>query len=379
MKKICYCTTVSSTISVFILESVKFLHKQTNWDFSFICSYDKEFELSLPDFIHYYPVNMKRGLSLDGVKVIHELTNIFKREKFDLVQYSTPNASLYASIAAKKACIPVRLYCQWGMVYTAFSGIKRNVFKQEEKYVCNNSSWIEPDSKSNLSFALNEKLYLPNKCSVIWNGSASGVDLSKFDIGNKTTFRNFIRRKYDIPDDAFVYVFVGRVNRDKGINELLRAYRRLMAQNPSYLFIVGDNEVDKTVDSELYEWSTLSKNIIYTGNTDIVEQYLAASDCYVLPSYREGFGMSVIEAQAMGLPVIVTDIPGPRDSVVNNLTGLMIHKKNENELFEAMARIYIDEELRYKLTENGYHSAKNNFDQHIFFEKLLEDRQRLLR
>ena len=113
MKKICICTTVPSTIRAFILDSVRYIHENTDWDISFICDYDEDFEKSLPEYIHYYPVKMERGISLSGLKAIREFKKIFKREKFDLVQYSTPNASLYASIAANSAKIPVRLYCQW--------------------------------------------------------------------------------------------------------------------------------------------------------------------------------------------------------------------------------------------------------------------------
>ena len=336
MKKICFCTTIPLTIRAFILKTAEYLHEHTDWDISFICSYDEAFAESLPDYIHYYPVDMKRGVSFDGVKVIRQMEEIFKRERFDLVQYSTPNASLYASIAAKKAKIPVRLYCQWGMVFTGFSGTKRKLFKKEEKIVCKNSTWIEPDSKSNLEFARSEGLYTADKSSVVWNGSACGIDLDKFDIKQKEQFRRFIREKYNIPDDAFVYIFVGRVKRDKGINELLEAYRKSSEKRPSYLFVLGWNEIEEGVDKALYDWSCSQENIIYTGEVSDVEKYLSASDCYILPSYREGFGMSVIEAQAMGVPVIITDIPGPVDGIKKDETGLIVPKQNADALADAM-------------------------------------------
>ena len=117
MKKICFCTTIPDTINSFVLDFAYYLRKQTNWDISIICAYDEAFKESLPDYIHYYPVYMKRGISFDGIKAIHQMKKIFQRERFDLVQYSTPNAALYASIASKMANIPVRLYAQWGMAY----------------------------------------------------------------------------------------------------------------------------------------------------------------------------------------------------------------------------------------------------------------------
>lgn len=378
MKKICYCTTIPLTINAFILKSAEYIHENTDWDISIICSYDEEFEKSLPDYIHYYPIDMKRGISFDGLRVIREMKKIFKREQFDLVQYSTPNASLYASIAAKSAKIPVRLYCQWGLVFVGFRGMKRKLFKQVEKFVCKNSTWIEPDSKSNLAFAHSEGLYPASKSSVIWNGSACGINTDKFDIGKKEEYRNVIRKKYQIPDDAFVYIFVGRVKRDKGINELLKAYQNLLPDHPSYLFVLGDSEVDASVDTDLYQWSQSENSIIYTGNTPVVEQYLAASDCYILPSYREGFGMSVIEAQAMGLPVVVTDIPGPIDGMVDGETGIVVPKQDVPALQKAMEQMYKDAELRNRYGDQGYRHVKECFDQKRFFKYILEDRKRLL-
>lgn len=378
MKKICYCTTISLTLKAFILKSADYIHEHTDWDISVICSYDDEFEKNLPSYIHYFPVDMKRGISFDGLKVIREMKKIFKRERFDLVQYSTPNASLYASIAAKATKIPVRLYCQWGMVFVGFSGGKRKLFKKEEQLVCRNSTWIEPDSKSNLAFAHSEGLYTASKSSVIWNGSACGIDLAKFDVSKKEEYRIAIRKKYQIPQDAFVYIFVGRVKRDKGINEILGAFQKLLPNHPSYLFILGGTELDDSVDMDLYQWSEKENRIIYTGNTLVVEQYLAASDCYVLPSYREGFGMSVIEAQAMGLPVIVTDIPGPIDGMVEGKTGLIVPKQDVSALENAMTQLYHDSEMRERFGTEGYRHVKNNFEQKQFFQYILEDRKRLL-
>ena len=123
MKKICICTTVPSTIRAFILDSVRYIHENTDWDISFICDYDEDFEKSLPDYIHYYPVKMERGVSLSGLKAIREFKKIFKREKFDLVQYSTPNAAFYASIAAKRTGIKIRNYHLMGLKYEGFSGV----------------------------------------------------------------------------------------------------------------------------------------------------------------------------------------------------------------------------------------------------------------
>lgn len=377
MKRICFITTVSATLDSFVLNTAKYIHENTDWDVTFICNYSKQFEAKLPDYIHYIPVKMKRGISIGGIKAIAEMKRIFKREKFDLIQYSTPNASLYASVAGKIAKIPFRLYCQWGMVFVGFSGIKRLIFKLEEKLVCKLSTWIEPDSKSNLNFAHDQGLYPTDKGSVVWNGSASGVNLKKFDISQKSNYRKAIRSRYGIPDDAFVYGFVGRITRDKGINELLSAYKQLLPCN-TYLMLVGNEEIDGNIDMNLFNWSKESENVIYTGQTDVVEQYLSAMDVYILPSYREGFGSGVIEAEAMGLPVIVSNIPGPTDAMLKDKTGLVVEKADVKSLTEAMNTIYNDRELYQSLASKAHNFAKEHFEQNKLFEYIVEDRKKLL-
>ena len=375
MKRICFVTTVPGTIRAFILPLAEYMHENTKWDISFICSDNENFEKSLPEYIHFYPVHMERGISLAGIKAMFQIKKILKKEKFDMVQYSTPNASLYTAMAAKSAKIPIRLYCQWGIAYVGFNGLKREIFKTVEKFVCGLSTYVQPDSKSNLNFARSEGLYSEKKSSVIWNGSACGVSLDKFNIQRKNEYRSYIREKYNIGRNTFVYIFIGRVTRDKGINELLSAFKRL--NDDSVLFLLGNNEVDISVNRELYDWSLENKNIIYTGNVDDVERYLSASDCYVLPSYREGFGMSVIEAEAMGVPVIVTDIPGPVDAVIDNKTGLLVKKADENSLLDAMKKI---RKLNYQeMGKEGHKFASDNFEQKQLFDKIIESRNELLK
>lgn len=379
MKKICFVTTISSTLKAFVLKTAEYIHKNTDWDISFICNYDEEFKKSLPDYIHYIPVKMERGISIAGIKAMLEMRKIFIREKFDLIQYSTPNASLYAAIAGKFAKIPVRLYCQWGMIYVSFSGIKRKVFKLIEKVVCGLSTHIQPDSISNLHFSHDEGLYPQNKGSVIWNGSACGVNLEKFNVTKKEEYRNEIRAKYNLSSNDFVYGFVGRITRDKGVNELFEAFKKVSEENKNaYLLMVGNTEQDGTIQNELYEWSQSCENVIFTGFTTEVEKYLSAMDTYILPSYREGFGMGVVEAEAMGVPVIVTDIPGPIDAIVKDVTGKAIPVKNSVALKDVMNEMlhnHADIEAYGKV---AIKHVTENFEQKQFLEKVLIDRRRLL-
>lgn len=380
MYKVCFVTTVSLTLKTFVLEFARMMNRAGEFEIHFICDHDAVFEESLPDFIHYKAISMKRGISFDGMRAIHEMYSYFKQEKFDLVQYSTPNASCYAAIAAKMAGIPCRLYCQWGIAYVGFAGLKRKMFKAIEKMVCRLSNRVEPDSFGNLRFSQAEGLYTDDKSRVIWNGSASGVNLQKFDVSQREKWSSQIRAQYAIPRNAVVYVFVGRVTRDKGINELFEATKALMEQHSDvYLLLVGGMEMNKTVDAALYQWSQDEPRVIYCGYTNEVEKYLAASDVYVLPSYREGFGSAVVEAEAMGIPVIVTDIPGPTEAMVKNETGLVVKKGDAEELLFAMEKLYSSREVRDEMGHNGLDFVSNRFEQRALFEKIYQDRLELVR
>lgn len=379
MKKICYVTTIPATLKAFVLKSAIYLHEQGGYDISFICAEDGIFERELPDFIHYYPVRMERGFSTSGFAAVREMKKIFKREKFDIVQYSTPFAALYASVAGSSAKVPVRLYCQWGVAYVGYDGWKRKVFKLAEKFICAKSTWIEPDSYGNLTMCRKDRIYSAAKSSVVWNGSAGGVDLKKFDVTYKTQWRREIREKYGLSEQQYVIGFIGRICRDKGINELFAALRELFAEKPEMtLMLVGPDEADETVDSELYRWSKTNRQVIYCGFTNQAEKYLAAMDLFVMPSYREGFGSSVIEAEAMKVPVIATDIIGPREAMKKNVTGLAVPVKNSAALRKAVERLYLNRDKGEKFGENGVRYVRERFEEQALFAKILEDRDRLL-
>lgn len=379
MKKICFITTISMTLKAFVIDTAKYLQEQGGYEVTIICDTDEEFSASLPMEFKYISVPMKRGISLSGLKAILTMYIIFKKNKFDIVQYSTPNASFYASIASKMAQIPVRLYCQWGIVYVSFSGFKRKIFKLLEKIICFLSTRIEPDSFGNLKFCYEEGLYTKDKSAVIWNGSASGVNLKKFDVNNKNEWRSEIRENYSISDNTFLFGFVGRITRDKGINELFEACRNFFNEYPnSALMLIGDNENNGSISNELYSWSKSEKRVIYCGRTTEVEKYLSALDAFILPSYREGFGSVVIEAEAMGVPVIVTDIPGPTDAMLPNKTGLIVEKGNHKSLFNAMKIMISNSTMMKEMSVNAIDYAKNNFDRDILFKEILKDREQLL-
>lgn len=379
MKKICYITTTTATMKGLIIPAINYLHEKGGFNIYLICCPDSEFSDIVPSYAHYIPIKMQRGISIDGIKVILSLIKILKRERFDLIQYSTPNASLYASIAGFITNVPNRLYCQWGLVFEGFSGIKRNIFKGIERLVCRLSTWVEPDSRGNLIYCRELGFYGENKSSVLLYGSAKGVDLKVFDIAHKNMNRIIKREKYMIPNEAFVFGFVGSLTGDKGTNELISAFRDLSAQySDVWLLLVGDTEKEYSLNAELLQWAKDCKRIVFTGLSKTVPQEMATMDCYVTPSYREGFGTTVIEAGAMGLPVITSNIPGPTDAIKDGENGLVVEKKNTEQLAKAMITLYKDRDLCRKMGVKGLELVKERYDQKIVFQAMYEDRLRLL-
>lgn len=379
MKKICILTTVSSTMTAFVLDSAKYLHQVGGYDVTLICNEDPEFAKSLPEYLHYIPVKLKRGITLNSLFAIRKLKKIFKREKFDLVQYSTPNVSYSASIAAKKAKVPVRLYCQWGMVYITRKGLVRAVLKHIERKICKNSTFIQPDSYGNLNFCRSEGFYDETNSSVIWNGSAKGINLTRFDVKMKEEYRREIREKHGIGENDLVIGSVGRLGREKGSNELIKAFQIIKRNNPSAkLLFVGRIEKENTIEPAVLKYFYECDDIIKTGWKKEVEKYLSAMDVFVFPSYREGFGLSVIEASAMAVPIIATEYPGPSNAIVNKKTGFRIKIGSVEEIVNAVELILSNEAISKAMAHNAHAFAKSSFDETIFLEKYLENRRMLL-
>ena len=382
MKRICIVTTMWSSIRNWI-EPVLPYYQKNNIDVSIVCNMDQAFQKYLNEkypYVHTFSYPFPRGAKLlKTIKSINFLTKFFKREQFDLVQYSTPNASFYASVATKKAKIKQRLYCQWGMVYVTQKGIKRIIFKTIEKITCKNSTFVQPDSVGNLDFCQKNNFYSKEKSCVIWNGSAKGIDLKKYNLSEKEKNSKEIKEKYRIDDKNIVLGFVGRLGKEKGCNELFSCYRRIHLEYPNTtLLFVGPIEKEKTIQKDLLDYFKNEKSIIITDRVTDVEKYISAMDIFVLPSYREGFGMSVIEASSLEVPVICTKYPGPSSAAINGKTGILIEPKSEEELYKAIAKLINDPELRKYYGSNGRVFVETHFEQKQFLDKLIKNRLELL-
>lgn len=378
-KRICFVTTLPVTLKAFVLPQAKYL-LQHGWDVTLICAEDAAFFKDIPNGVKYIPIPFKRGIDPFGIpRAILKLYRMFKRERFDLVQYSTPNAAFYAGTAAWLACIPVRLYAQWGIRYVGFTGFARSFFKQLELWCCRCSTIIEPDSLNNLAFSIKEGLYPRNKGRVIWNGSACGVNLERFDITQKDAWRSEYRGKIGCDPKHLVIGFVGSIRRDKGCNELIAACRSFFRDMPlARLLLIGDKSFYATVDKDLRDWVESSRQVIYIPQNDKIPQYIACMDIFSLPSYREGFGLVIIEAAAMGVPAVVSDVPGPIDAVRHKETGLAVQVKNTGALAAALQILLSDSTKRavYGVAASAF--ARDKFEQKEFLRRILADKERLL-
>lgn len=374
MYKICYVATIPLTIESFFIPQLQYL-AANGFDVTVVCSDDLNLQDKLGKSIRFCPIDIPRGISVGGsICALKTLTHFFKKEKFDLIQYSTPNAAFYSSVAAKKAGCKVRNYHLMGLRYLGASGIGRIILKALEKIACHNSTSVECVSKSNMELGIKEGLFPKEKVTVVWNGSTGGVDLSRFDFSKRQQWRTEIRKELGYNSSDFVYGFVGRITKDKGIDELLSAFLDL--KDDGKLLLIGDIEKDNHLDAELLAKAQQNSNIKFHSFVSDIERYYAAIDVLVLPSHREGFGNVVIEAGAVGTPAIVTDIPGPTDTVDSEKTALVVPAKNVNTLAESLRNIR--EKDYVNMGENAAQFAKEMFDSKVLCRKILERKETLL-
>ena len=381
-KKICFVTTISSSIKSFLLPLARYMVKNDNYDVTFVCNKDDSFYDLMSENIHYHPIKMKRGIAFDGIGVIYALYRFFKKEKFDIVQYATPNASLYGSIASRLANVPVRIYCEWGVRYIDFKGLSRIAYRRLMKIMCNNATHIEVESHSIYDFSVQERLYKPEKAVVIWNGSACGVNLDSYIMDNKAMWRKEVRQEYGISDDAIVFGYCGRITRDKGLNELFAAFKKVVEdidrKIDTYLMIIGKNDNAETINQDLFAWARSSPFVKFTGYTNNVPKYYSALDVFASLSYREGFGLVVIEAAAMGVPGIVTNVPGQRDTIEDKKTGVLVRSHDVDSVVLAMKYCINNPNIIIEMGKVARKTVEDKYEQKELFRRLTLHRNQMI-
>ena len=356
----CCITTIGSTQIAFVADAMyQFVDK--GYEVTLVCSDTAKVREIKGDAFNYFDIPMKRGISLIDLLVVPwKFRKFFKKEKFDFVQYATPNASLFASIGAWMAKVPVRLYCQWGIRYVGASGIMRKVLKALEHLTCRLSTDICAASQKNLDYAVSEGLYKAEKAKIIGNGGSIGVDLSKYDISKKNAYKLEILDKYPFLKNKLIICSVGRLSRDKGSFELLEAFNALAQEREDIaLMMVGNTE--GYVPSDLIP-ITKHERVVFTGYTQEVHKYMAACDVLAHPSYREGFSMVIQEAMAMQLAVVTTDIPGPSEVIEDGVTGILVQPRDTYSLYHGLKEMLSDIGRMNQMAEAGRKRCEKLFN-----------------
>jgi len=379
--RICALTTISKTMDWFIVDSMRNLSKN-GYEVTLVCNMSDDFIARNSDYAICINIPMSRGASItDLFKVPWILFKLFRKKQFDIIYYTSPNVSLYASIAGKLAGIPCRLYSQCGLRYVSFEGKRRSIFKFVEKLTCIFSTTVRAQSPKNMEFAIAEKLCKKDKISVVGIGGTTGVSIKDCDSFNHQDMRVLLRDKLGIPRDSFVYGYVGRINADKGINELISSFPQLQRKHSNiFLVLVGMIDDTNPISPENMTFAKKNSHIIMTGNVKPSEVYphMAMFDVLVHPTYREGFGKVLQEAMGMRLPIITTNVPGPSEVVEDGVSGLLVEPKNVDDLANKMDTIYASPDLMKTLSSNGRKRAEKYFDRPIMLDNILLDLNKTL-
>jgi len=260
------------------------------------------------------------------------------------------------------------------------TGLKRVLMKSVEKLICSLSNHIVPISHEMIDFITSEGVTQRSKCQVMLNGSACGVDLERFDPTKWKNIRDEIRKKLNISDNDVVIGTVARLTGDKGINELVNAFKHIADDTEQvHLLLVGEQEEKDRLQPATEKLIANYANIHKLGFQQNPISYYMAMDIFCLPTYREGFGEVNLEAQAMCLPVVSTNVIGPRESVEDGETGFLVEPRSSKALIEPLRKLVLDSELRKEMGSKGRRRVKKMFDRKEMIKAVIQHRLRLLR
>ena len=339
-------------------------------------------EVNQREGVRVVGIAMNRRISIScDVMALFRIVVLFMRERPYMVHSMTPKAGLLCMVASWLFRVPVRVHTFTGLVFPTSTGLLRRVLMVTDAITCYCATHVIPEGEGVKNDLLNHGI-TKKPLRVLGYGNGRGVDMEYYSL------RDDVRRKMEelnLRDESkFTYLFVGRIVRDKGINELCHAFSLLHSQYPqTRLWLVGAYE------DNLDPVSKATKELIDNGQSGIeavgvkkddeLLAYYAAADCFILPSYREGFPNTVLEAGAMGLPSIVTDINGSREIIVEGQNGTIVLPKDENALYEAMCRIINQDEWRKMMADNARKMIADRFEQgyvrqclYDFYDEILD-------
>jgi glycosyltransferase involved in cell wall biosynthesis len=342
---------------------------------------------SLEDFardmqIEVHAARMPRRITpLVDLAALWRIVRVIRQIRPTIVDAHTPKGSLLAMLAATLCRVPVRVYHQHGLPLMTATGLKRRILRRAEVTACRLAHQVICISKSLREVVIAEGLCPTGRIKVLEPGSIDGVEADRTFNPARTSMESarLIRARYHIPPGALVIGFVGRIVRDKGLVELAQSWRAVRAEFPSlHLLVVGPFESQDPIPADVEARLRSDPRVHLAGMVHDMPSIYRALDLLVLPTYREGFPMSLLEAAAMELPVVATRIPGCVDAVREGETGQLVPVRDAEALTAAI-RIYLDDpKLRRQHGANGRHRALRDFSPGIVREALFQEYLRLL-
>jgi glycosyltransferase involved in cell wall biosynthesis len=321
-------------------------------------------------------IEIPRSISLwKDLFALWALIVFFRANDFDVVHSTTPKAGLLSMVAAWLARVPVRLHTFTGQPWMVASGFKRTVVKSADCLTARLSSMNYTDSSSQAKFLVDEGVANRDKVKTLGAGSLAGIDCRRFDPQRWGLVAPQMRNQLGLSVAEKVLIFVGRLTGDKGVVELVTAFEKLQELGYSYkLLLVGpfEAELDPLPEHTLRA-IRCNTGILSVGYVNEPERYLAISDVLCLPSYREGFGTVVLEAAAMGVPTVGSDIVGIRDAIVDNETGILIPVKDVNALVRELARLMENDVLREEMGSLARQRCLQNFDSLLINRHVIDE------
>jgi glycosyltransferase involved in cell wall biosynthesis len=380
LKKLIRITTVPISLKILLRGQLSFMSEY--FEVVGVTSPGKEIkEVEDNEQIRVIPISMSRKITpIQDLKSLWKIYWLLKKEKPDIVHTHTPKAGIIGMMAARLANIPIRLHTVAGLPLMEATGAKRKILDWVEKIIYSYATKIYPNSKGLHDFIVSQKFTATSKLKIIGSGSSNGVDTSFFskeNISDEDITK--LKNELKIHVEDFVFIFVGRLVKDKGINELITAFSKIQIKN-SKLLLVGPLEEDlDPLLPEITKEIQQNKNIISVGFQHDVRPYFAISHALVFPSYREGFPNVVMQAGAMGLPSIVSDINGCNEIIVDGENGHIIPVKNVESLQKAMESFLENKNYISRLKNNARPMIQNRYEQSVVWNALLEEYNFLLK
>ncbi len=338
-------------------------------------------EVGVAEGVDTYYIQLTRKITpIKDLVAVWKMYTFLKKEKPFIIHSHTPKAGLVSMLAAKLAGVPNRLHTVAGLPLLESTGLKRVVLDFVEKltYMC--ATKVYPNSNALKNIIIDNKLAKQNKLKVIGYGSSNGINLDYFNPKNFTAEDVLaLKKQLGIKSENYVYIFVGRIVKDKGINEVIESFVQVNLENPNTkLVLVGPFEADlDPIKPENFKEIKNNKNIIEIGYVNDVRPYFLIANTLVFPSYREGFPNVVMQAGAMGLPSIVSNINGCNEIIEDKKNGLIIPVKDAVSLTASMKELLLNQDLYLKLKENSRVSIQDRYEQNFIWQEILKEYKQL--